>query len=132
MNKSVAKFAVVGLIGFIADSLFFVFFSYLDISVMIARTFSFWVALNVTWLGNICFTFKNRVLRANPWHTANKWFKYVCSCHVSGLVNIGSFYLVSNLVDTLAGFIFGIALGMVCNYLLSRFVVFNNSKPIAT
>lgn len=115
----VAKFAFVGVIGFLFDAAFFYLFIQLTAEPMVARLFAFWLAATCTWLGNKHLTFRC-TLKTNLFQ---QWGKHMLSAHLSGTVNLALFYLVSTVQPLQVAFVIGIVAGACFNYVLSdRFV----------
>lgn len=127
MNKvKLVKFALVGGIGFIADTtIFILLYQLIGIDILQARVLAFVVAATTTWCGNRCFTFSNRPLK----NRFAQWIKFVTVACISALPNFLVFKLVANQIGSyfLGVYIalaIGVLVGMMSNYLLSDRWVF--------
>ncbi len=121
------KFAFVGGIGFIADTLvFFVLMKWLSLPIMPARVLAFIVAATVTWFGNRTFTFAG----AETGGKLRQWVKFMCCATLSAVPNLLTFKLGLMLVPESSDIwlftcmVVGILVGMVSNFLLSKYWVF--------
>lgn len=108
------RFCFVGGLGFIADAASFALLLHLNLDLLFARVLAFWLAIVVTWLGNRYFTFS----QSGRSITKTEFGQYLLLAHLSGLFNLTSFYFSFAIVGTEVAFVFGIAVGLVCNYLL--------------
>ena len=117
--RTIAVFSLIGMAGFIVDSLIFIWLSSASDHVMLSRLVAFWLAATTTWLGNRYLTFKAR--QSPP---VQQWFKHIVSCHISGSFNLTVFYICISEATLPISFALGVAVGTVINYLLSSIVVF--------
>lgn len=120
------KFAMVGGIGFVVDTLIFILlYQLLELDMMVARLLAFIVAATTTWLGNRIFTFSSQC-------TSNKliqWQRFISVACFSAIPNFLVFKLIMSLIDSyfLGVYIalaLGVFAGMVSNFLLSERWVF--------
>ncbi|REL26954.1 GtrA family protein [Thalassotalea euphylliae] len=135
MTREFYKFLSVGTIGFIADSLCFTALQLMGNDLLLSRLIAFWLAVNVTWLGNKYFTFVDndghshsgqlaKISRDKTASMQQQWLHYVFYCHLSGLLNISVFFAASLILPLSVSFVLGILVGTVSNFWLSKFVVF--------
>jgi len=91
LDRQIAKFIVVGAIGFLTDGAVLSFLSvYLGLDVYLSRLFSFGVATLVTWFLNRRFTFfSDSSLDARA--RAKEYFRYVLVQTIGALINLGVF-----------------------------------------
>ncbi|WP_286262113.1 GtrA family protein [Thalassotalea atypica] len=117
-----SRFAVVGGVGFVVDaSIFYILITSLILPYPVARSASFLCAMLCTWLGNRYFTFTD-ASRANSKH---QLAKHCCCASFSFLFNYSIFQILLFAESPLSvAFIAGILVGMVCNYYVSKKVVF--------
>jgi putative flippase GtrA len=124
------KFALVGGIGFIADTaVFFLCLHALQVQITVARLIAFAVAVHVTWLGNRCYTFAYR--GHSP--TVREWQKYMLTACSALLPNLLVFQLVVWILgqgnwSALAALVAGILAGMLWNYYINLRWVFCQHK----
>ncbi|MCF2858737.1 GtrA family protein [Pseudoalteromonas sp. SMS1] len=124
--RQVLKFALVGTTGFAVDvSIFTVLTLGLSLPIEWARVLAFLVAALVTWFGNRHFTFGS----AKTNYFASECRRSLIVSCITGLINITIFkgmtlYSAEHLFVYVA-FICGVLAGMIFNYLLSAWWVFN-------
>lgn len=121
----VAKFGIVGVLGFITDAGFF-FLLKIWVNIYTAKLFSFMVAVIVTWLINRFFTFKY-VDKNKKIHV--EFLLYLLVSILGGGINYMAFYFSVNFSSTILKFpIIGVAFGSLCgmvfNYTSTRLFVF--------
>jgi putative flippase GtrA len=125
------KFAFVGGVGFVVDTLVFILlYQVLELDMMVARLFAFIVAATTTWLGNRLFTFSSQC-------TSNKliqWQRFISVACFSAIPNFLVFKLVMSLINSyfLSVYIalaLGVLTGMVSNFWLSERWVFATREP---
>lgn len=126
---SFLKFAAVGVVGFIVDAFFLLLFSSF-VSLNMARVGAFWLAATTTWLGNRCFTFRSKSTQKKE-----EWGKFMLAACVSFVPNWGSFWLLTTYISSSDQHVIifmlpGILLGMITNFLFSRFWVFKKETGI--
>ncbi|TWX71662.1 GtrA family protein [Colwellia demingiae] len=114
------RFCIIGGLGFIVDSLFFVFLSYISDNIMLARLLSFWVAASSTWLGNRIYTYSHQQFtRVIP-----QWCKHMFVAHLSGSINLLLFWFMKDITAIPIAFCLGILAGLFSNYFFSNRLVF--------
>ncbi|CAE6948470.1 hypothetical protein ACOMICROBIO_GDFFDHBD_03487 [Vibrio sp. B1REV9] len=120
------KFAFVGGVGFIVDTLMFtVLYQWFGMELMIARGIAFLFAATTTWYGNRKLTFSH----AEKYNSLVQWQKFMASACISALPNFIVFKGVTLILGTqdlmvYVALVMGILTGMVSNYLLSTKWVF--------
>lgn len=119
MNR-LSAFAIVGMVGFIADAGAFALFYYVLDQPMWARVFAFWLAASVTWLGNRYFTFSE----CDKSHKLRQWARHMAVAHVAGILNLAVFYVTALLAHVAIAFVAGIGAGLCLNYMMSSRLVF--------
>lgn len=126
------KFAIVGCTGFIVDiTMFFIFHEVFKMELMLARGLAFTIAATSNWFFNRSFTFSSRGLSNKK---SSEWIKYFTSAVLSAIPNLGTFYLLINILPLSRPYIIfamccGIAIGYYSNYRLANDWVF---KPRIT
>jgi len=120
-----AKFALVGGVGFIADALcFYVMIEYVQLPPSAARIFSFLLAMVVTWLGNRYLTFT----MANRNNALQQFMKHSLVASSSFILNFILFQsLLFLAMPIYFAFIAGTLLGMISNFFYSNKIVFTVS-----
>lgn len=122
--KQLLVFSFVGMIGFAVDAtLTYLFASFLQLLPIYAKLLAFPFAVTVTWFFNRRLTFSSE----NN-NLCSEWARFLRVSLVGGLLNNLSFYLVirhsffeNHLVLAVA---VGAIIGMVSNFIGSRFYVF--------
>jgi len=113
------KFCFIGGLGFIVDSLSFLFFTALMSDIMLARLLSFWLAATTTWYGNRIYTYNHHKFNA----IFSQWFKHMITAHLSGSLNLLVFWSTLELLSMPIAFCLGIFASLVSNYfIINRFV----------
>jgi putative flippase GtrA len=112
-------FCLVGGLGFLVDLSAFWLLNEVTAALMANRLIAFWLAASATYLGNSFLTFKQS---GKP--QTQQYLQYMALMHVSGSVNLLSFWWLSGFIPTYAAFVTGILLGLVMNYLFSACYVF--------
>ncbi len=116
------KFCLIGGLGFIVDSLCFLFFTALMSDVMLARILSFWLAASTTWFGNRVYTYRH--LQSNDFFY--QWVKHIMTAHLSGSLNLLVFWSTVDIISMPLAFCLGILAGLLSNYfIINRFVFVN-------
>ena len=130
----IAKFAFVGGIGFVADTIvLFIMIKLFGFPVMAARAIAFVVAATVTWFGNRNLTFSDQTKQPK----LRQWLKFMSGAIFSAIPNFLAFKLCLLLTETTSDlWIFvslamGVLVGMVSNFLLSKFWVFRSKEVIS-
>ncbi|WP_246616489.1 GtrA family protein [Thaumasiovibrio subtropicus] len=124
LKQKIARFVVVGGVGFVVDSVVFALCFYLlSLAPLVARGVAFLLAASVTWYGNRRYTF--RVYEA----PLSQWRRFMFVAMVSLMPNFGLFYCWIRLFgesgwQPMAALCAGVAGGMVSNFLLSQYWVF--------
>lgn len=121
-----AKFAVIGVIGFLVDLGFF----HLGLDVLgfghyFSALFSFPFAVTATWIGNRSFTFRGQ--SSGPAH--HEWARFAVVCFGGLVLNRGTFMLLTAMVPLVysypvLGLIGGTGVAMFFNFFAARRVVF--------
>jgi putative flippase GtrA len=114
------KFCIIGGLGFVVDSLFFLLLNEVTGKVMLARLLSFWLAASTTWFGNRIYTFSQQQFTS----AITQWCKHMLTAHVSGGINLIIFWSIKDVVSMPVAFCSGILAGLLCNYYFSKKVVF--------
>lgn len=112
-------FCLVGGLGFLVDLTAFWLLNEVSAALMANRLIAFWLAASATYLGNRFLTFKQS---GKP--QTQQYLQYMALMHVSGSVNLLSFWWLTDFIPTYAAFVAGIVLGLVMNYLFSARYVF--------
>jgi putative flippase GtrA len=122
-------FGISGVIGFLVDtSVLYLLRGYWG--PFIARGFSFFAAVFVTWLFNRAITFKKKRSGMKP---QNEFLSYFLLMLGGGVINYGLYsWLITEYKIVLENPIIGIAAGsiagMVVNIATSRFILFRKDK----
>ncbi|HDM8236516.1 GtrA family protein [Vibrio campbellii] len=125
--SSLERFALVGGIGFVVDTLIFsLLFHVVGLELMAARSIAFLFAATTTWLGNRWLTF-SQADKHNPFY---QWLKFMASACISAVPNFATFKGWTLMFGTQGYMVFlalalGILVGMMSNYLLSSKWVFS-------
>jgi len=120
------KFCIIGGLGFLVDFMVFQLLLELGNERIEARIFAFWVAAAFTWVGQRVFAFNDRV----QGKASNQWLRHMVCVHLSGAINIGCFYLLSNWVIMPLAFGGGVLAGMLLNFVLASYVVFRPHRQL--
>lgn len=113
-------FCIAGCTGFLADAVTFSAIFALTNELLFSRVVAFWCALQVTWFCNKNMAFGENMLL----HPIRQWFSYLLYAHVSGLMNLMAFMLVSSYYPIPIAFCIGILIGLCSNYLFCAHRVF--------
>ncbi len=120
------RFGIVGVVGFIVDSGFFMLLYYgLSTPLMTARVIAFAIAATVTWYGNRIFTFQQHA----PMFA--QWQRFFLSACLSLIPNVGLFIGWITLFGQhgyhpFLALSLGVGGGMLSNFLLSQYWVFKH------
>ena len=120
----ILRFAVVGTIGFIADTVVLLGLATgLGIPPLPSRIASFVSAASLTYWLNLRFTFQYSAA------SSTQWLRYLLTTGIGALINIGAFYAwVSTVGASSAQLVLGAAIGSLLalffNYFVSRTLVF--------
>lgn len=126
------KFALVGGVGFIADTLIFIScFKLLLLPLFQARLIAFFGAASVTWLGNRVFTFSSHTQNSDHYWRGlvTQWGKFMSSAILSAIPNLIVFKSILLLFGSYGlmpyvALICGVLFGMVSNFILNSRWVF--------
>lgn len=124
--KKFRKFCLIGGIGFIVDSLFFLLFRELTDNIMLARLVAFWFAASATWFGNRIYTYSHQHQQFT--NIFAQWCRHLCTAHVSGCINLLVFWCTKDLTFVPIAFCLGILAGLFSNYFIASRYVFISSK----
>lgn len=116
------KFCLIGGLGFVVDSLFFIFLSQLTDNIMLARLLSFWLAASTTWIGNRIYTFSHQQFT----NFIVQWCKHLLTAHISGCINLLVFWCTKEVTFIPVAFCLGILAGLFSNYFIASRFVFAN------
>ncbi|RKF19539.1 GtrA family protein [Alginatibacterium sediminis] len=128
ISNKFLKFALVGGCVFVVDySIFYILVNLSQVPVIPARAIAFVIALLLSWFANRHFTFKDR----NHKPALRQLGHFAITSSVSGLLNLGSFSLLSAYIpNTQLGLAFcfamGVGVGMVGNWLASNLWVYRS------
>lgn len=119
------KFLIVGGTAFVADYIFFNTLLAGGLGLTISRVIAFWFALQITWLGNSFFTFRQN----NTTNSLRRWVKHCVTGHFTGCINIGAFLVAVDLnANHDIAFIGGILIGTAVNFFCADRWVFTQTK----
>lgn len=114
------RFCLIGGLGFIVDSLFFLFFKNITDSIMLARLLSFWLAASATWFGNRIYTYNHQLFT----DAISQWCKHMLTAHLSGGINLLIFWGIKEVVPIPVAFCLGVLVGLFSNYFFANRFVF--------
>lgn len=119
---TISRFAIVGCVGFIIDTLSFYFLiEQAQFSIAWSRVLAFFIAMITTWLGGRYFTFKD-ALRSQ---VTKQFVKHCGGALLSFSFNFITFqYLLYLQVPVPMAFIMGIGVGTVSNFFIAKKLVF--------
>ena len=118
------SFGAVGATGLIIDTGFYLGLQWVGLGHLLARFLSFWPAVTWNWRLNRAVTFRDRP----PTATAAQWTRFAVSSLIGLATNVGSYALLTSLVDLFArqrllALLAGVAVGSAVNYATAaRFV----------
>lgn len=115
-----ARFLLVGTFGFFVDAVVFSILFWFDVDLLLARYLAFIITINVTWLGNKYYTFKNTQVKS----VVNAWSLYFVASHIAGGVNILVFSAIVEYLPMPIAFAAGVLVGLFFNFSISRGVIF--------
>lgn len=130
-ESRIVRFGLVGAVGFVVDYSIFSLLVYgLDQPLLMARGLAFICAATTTWYGNRMITFAKKG-RQSLDSAFNQWQKSMCSALVSVVPNMMVFKSIIELTPNTPIYHFialvgGVLIGMVSNFLLSRYWVFSS------
>ncbi len=119
------SFGLVGASGFVIDVAGYLVLQWLGVEHRLARLLSFWPAVTWNWRLNRGLTFGER--RRQP--HAPQWAKFVAGSLLGIAINVGSYTLLTSLVDWFArhrllALLGGVALGGLINFTISNLYVY--------
>ena len=119
------SFGLVGSSGVAIDTAFYIGLQMIGLEHRTARFLSFWPAASWSWFLNRKFTFRDRPKQSRT----RQWAKFVGSSLLGLGANFGSYVALTSLFEVfdqyrLIAFACGIAVGSVCNFLLSTAYVY--------
>jgi putative flippase GtrA len=126
-KKRFLKFAMIGTIGFIVDSLAFgCFFRLLKLPIYIARALAFVPAVSTTWLLNRRLTFSDR---SRPRRKRHEYLGYMMVNLAGTTINFLTFIAAVEFVPSLKQIaiiplVLGSLSGLLFNYNLSKLLVY--------
>jgi putative flippase GtrA len=118
-------FAFIGVAGFVVDSLVLTALHALGLDLLSGRVGSFLAAATFTWYCNRRLTF--RTARKAP--PAQQWLAFLAANALGGVINYATYAVLVLLVPLVAahpvlGVAAGSLAGLVCNFTMSRTLVF--------
>jgi putative flippase GtrA len=119
------KFCLIGGLGFVVDSLCFIFLTKLTSNIMLARVLSFWLAASTTWFGNRIYTYAHQQFSG----VITQWCKHLLTTHLSGVINLLIFWSIKDVVTMPVAFCLGILGGLFSNYFFANHFVFAQRSP---
>lgn len=121
------RFSSVGCLGFIVDTSFVYAFVYgVKASPLWSRFPSWIIAVSVTYFFNLLFTFgKSKKNYYKKRHKVKRYFLYVSSQAIGGIVNIATYLALVSLLGSSIVFamVAGTLIGLTFNYFGASFVV---------
>lgn len=127
------SFGLVGASGLIVDVTGYAALQWIGLEHRLARLLSFWPAVTWNWFFNRHLTFGDRP----PQPRVRQWARFACASLVGLAANVGTYALLTSLVEffdrhRFVGLACGIALGSLSNFLAATFVVYReHSEPNA-
>ncbi|MDE2965791.1 MAG: glycosyltransferase family 2 protein [Acidobacteriota bacterium] len=118
-------FVLVGTSGFVIDIAGYFGLQWIGLEHRLARFLSFWPAVTWNWLLNRSFTFGERHREPH----VRQWGKFVASSLVGLSLNVGSYTVLTSLVDFFASrqllaLLSGVLLATLVNFLLANLYVY--------
>jgi putative flippase GtrA len=121
MMQKFKRFCLIGGLGFMVDSLSFLFLANIIDNLMLARLLSFWLAASVTWFGNRIYTYHYQKFT----NAISQWCKHMLTAHLSGGINLLIFWITKEIITIPVAFCLGILVGLFSNYFFANRFVFN-------
>ncbi|QUX92234.1 GtrA family protein [Marinomonas sp. A3A] len=135
------RFAIVGGAGFLVDLTCMLLLSFW-LPHLVARGIAFWVAASSNWWWNRTITFtesKAQITSTNKKATALQWIQFLGSSAIAFVPNWGCYLVLMSqppatpnstlsLLWPYLAMIPGILIGMMLNYVFSRFWIFSPAK----
>ncbi|MGF1753867.1 GtrA family protein [Vibrio makurazakiensis] len=131
-HSQLIKFGCVGAAGFVIDyAVFSLAYYVFGLPILNARIAAFLVAATSTWYGNRKLTFLQVRYKGNTALAFKQWQKFMCSALISAIPNLLVFKLLVDVlpeqgVTTFIAMVVGVLVGMVSNFLFSRYWVFTS------
>ena len=124
---SILRFAVIGAAGMPVDWVVLHLMMDAGLARDGARLIAWVCAATFTWLGNRYFTFAGQ--RAHGAAIFQEWLRFLGANSIGGVANVGTFFLLTHFAsppfnDTNLAFVFGVLVGLVFNFTLSKKLVF--------
>ena len=124
MEWAFLRFAIVGALGFCIDALVLLAGRVAGLDLYSGRLVSYLCAATFTWYANRWFTFRS----TDPRWVA-EWWRFLCANSLGGVLNYGTYALLvasATAFQTHPVLAVGVGsmVGLLCNFLLSRRVVF--------
>jgi putative flippase GtrA len=114
------RFCLIGGLGFVVDSLFFMLFKSISDNIMLTRLLSFWLAASATWFGNRVYTYHHQILS----NAISQWYRHMLAVHLSGSINLLVFWSTKDVAAMPVAFCIGILAGLFSNYFFANRFVF--------
>jgi len=120
------SFLLVGFSGFVIDTIFYFLVQYLlDLSHLIARALSFFIAASWNWYWNRVFTF----MQAESPRYIRQWAQFLGMSLITFLFNWGTYFLLTTNVEYFdahkyIAFVVGVIIGTGSNFAFSKYIVF--------
>ena len=127
------RFGLVGGCGFVVDETILTILHYLiGVDRYSARAVSIFCAATFTWWGNRNLTFAEHAATGGPLELAREWLKFMLANGVGAVVNYLTYYLFVSFApvpfnNPLLATAFGVGVGLIFNFTLSKRFVFKPS-----
>ena len=124
LQARLLAFGAVGATGLVVDTVVYLGLQWAGLGHLLARFLSFWPAVTWNWRLNRAVTFRDRP----PAATAAQWARFAVSSLIGLATNVGSYALLTSLVDLFArqrllALLAGVVIGSAVNYATAaRFV----------
>lgn len=131
MDAAFLRFATVGALGFCIDAVVLLAARCGGLDLYSGRLVSYLVAATFTWYANRLFTF-----RSNDPRWAAEWWRFLGANAIGGFLNYGTYALLVSVSTAFRRYPVlaigaGSLVGLLCNFFLSRRVVFVSRVPSA-
>ena len=126
----VLSFGAVGATGLIVDTSVYLGLQWVGLGHLLARFLSFWPAVTWNWRLNRALTFRDRP----PAARGAQWARFAVSSLIGLATNVGSYALLTALVDFFASqrllaLIAGVVIGSAANYATATRFVYLERRP---
>ena len=126
----VLSFGAVGATGLVVDTAFYLGLQRVGLEHLLARFLSFWPAVTWNWSLNRALTFRDRP----PAAEAAQWARFVISSLIGLATNVGSYVLLTGMVDFFArnrllALLAGVVIGSAGNYATATRFVYLERQP---